>query len=81
MQDRVSLREYFISELEPLLTPLAVDSSHPFPYLASLALNLAIVLRDPEDPDQDKRSLAIVSLPSRMNRWVSLTVRTLPRNP
>lgn len=81
LQERASLREYFISELEPLLTPLAVDPGHPFPYLTSLALNLAIQLRDPEDPDYEdteKKSLAIVTLPTRgLQRWVKIGVSAL----
>jgi hypothetical protein len=51
------------------------SSGHPFPYLTSLALNLAIVLSDPEDPEQENAAqrLAIVSLPIKMQRWVSLS--------
>jgi polyphosphate kinase len=69
-QERAELRTWFLKEVEPLLTPLAVDPGHPFPYLTSLALNLAIVLCDPEDPEQENAAtrLAIVSLPIKMQR-------------
>lgn len=40
------LRNYFIKEIFPVLTPLAFDKSHPFPFISNLALNLAVILRD-----------------------------------
>ncbi|MGY1829839.1 RNA degradosome polyphosphate kinase [Geodermatophilus sp. SYSU D01180] len=42
------LREYFRDQVFPVLTPLAVDPAHPFPYISGLSLNLAVVVRDPE---------------------------------
>ncbi|WP_300039949.1 polyphosphate kinase 1 [Methanospirillum sp.] len=41
-----ALREYFIKEIFPVLTPLAFDKSHPFPFISNLALNLAILVRE-----------------------------------
>jgi polyphosphate kinase len=43
-KERASVEEYFTLNLEPILTPLAIDSGHPFPFLANLALNLALQL-------------------------------------
>lgn len=43
-----SLRKYFIKEIFPVLTPLAFDKSHPFPFISNLALNLAIIVRERE---------------------------------
>lgn len=40
------LREYFIKDIFPVLTPLAFDKSHPFPFISNLALNLAIIVRE-----------------------------------
>ena len=37
------LKEYFEREISPVITPMAVDSSHPFPFLASKSLNLALL--------------------------------------
>src|SRR4029453_4756671 len=47
--ERERLRTYFREQVFPVLTPLAVDPAHPFPYISSRSLNLAVVLRDPED--------------------------------
>jgi polyphosphate kinase len=44
---RQSLRDYFIREIFPVLTPLAFDKTHPFPFISNLSLNLAILLNDP----------------------------------
>lgn len=43
------LRQTFEREIFPVLTPLAVDRAHPFPYISNLSLNLAVLLRDPTD--------------------------------
>ncbi len=41
------LHRYFREQIFPVLTPLAVDPAHPFPYISGLSLNLAVVVRDP----------------------------------
>jgi polyphosphate kinase len=41
------LRDYFESEIFPVLTPLLFDSGHPFPHISNLSLNLAVLVRDP----------------------------------
>jgi len=46
--EQVSLRSYFMEKVFPILTPLAVDQSHPFPYISPLSLNLGLIVRAPE---------------------------------
>jgi polyphosphate kinase len=64
-------REYLVGEFDarifPVLTPLAVDPGHPFPYISSLSLNLAVVLRDPHNGE---RRFARVKVPSLLPRFV-----------
>lgn len=48
---RKTLRKFFYREIFPVLTPLAFDKSHPFPFISNLALNLAVILRRPGSPD------------------------------
>ncbi|HUY60645.1 MAG TPA: polyphosphate kinase 1 [Candidatus Dormibacteraeota bacterium] len=64
--ERAACREYFQQQLYPLLTPLAVDPAHPFPYLSNLSVSLAVLLRD---PDQPSPRFAQVKVPSALPRF------------
>ncbi|HET9140787.1 RNA degradosome polyphosphate kinase [Actinophytocola sp.] len=46
--EQLRLTTYFSEQVFPVLTPLAVDSAHPFPYISGLSLNLAVTVRDPQ---------------------------------
>jgi polyphosphate kinase len=46
--EQAALRSYFIEKVFPVLTPLAVDQSHPFPYISPLSLNLGLMVQAPE---------------------------------
>jgi polyphosphate kinase len=65
---RAFLGRYFTAEVLPALTPLAIDVSRPFPQLANLSLNLAILLAPPEGEDQPR--LAVVQVPAGLRRLV-----------
>ncbi|MFQ3612847.1 MAG: RNA degradosome polyphosphate kinase [Cyanobacteriota bacterium] len=67
--ERQELRDYFESRLFPVLTPLAVDPGHPFPYISNLSLSLAVVVRDPET---GKEHFARVKVPNTLPRFVPL---------
>ena len=62
-----SLHEYFTNQVFPVLTPLAVDPAHPFPYISGLSLNLAVALRNPKT---DSEHFARVKVPSLLPRFV-----------
>ena len=46
LRQKKALHTFFIDEIFPVLTPLAFDSAHPFPFISNLSLNLAIIVRD-----------------------------------
>jgi polyphosphate kinase len=78
--DREQLRAYFHDRIFPVLTPLAVDPAHPFPYISSLSLNLAAVVRDPQSGQE---LFARVKVPNNVPRFVTVSaegsnVRFLP---
>ena len=72
--ERHALDEYFEAEVFPVLTPLAVDPGHPFPYVSNLSLSLAVEICDPET---DSRHFARVKVPQRLPRWVPVPGRPL----
>ena len=57
------LDEYFEREIYPVLTPVAVDDSHPFPWLPGLTVNLAVLLSKNQGDDREEPRLAIVQVP------------------
>ena len=63
------LRERFLDEIFPVLTPLAVDPGHPFPYISTLSLSIAVGLRD---PDTGERRFARVKVPPILPRLIEL---------
>ena len=65
---RKQLNELFIDELFPVLTPLAVDSGRPFPYISNLSLNLAVLIRD---HSSGRLHFARVKVPPSLPRFVS----------
>ncbi len=65
------LRKYFIEDVLPILTPLALDNAHPFPRLINRSLNIAFVLQD-EATLENKRKIAVVQLPFVLPRLVPL---------
>jgi len=65
---RAFLGRYFTAEVLPALTPLAIDVSRPFPQLANLSLNLAILLAPPEGEEHPR--LAVVQVPAGLRRLV-----------
>lgn len=71
-EEREYLDTLFTDRVFPVLTPLSVDPSHPFPYISGLSLNLAILVKNPENGED---VFARVKVPPLMPRFVE----TLPR--
>jgi polyphosphate kinase len=67
---RTFLARYFRTEVLPALTPLATDVSRPFPRLANLSLNLAILLAPGEGEGEEQPRLAVVQVPGGLRRLV-----------
>jgi polyphosphate kinase len=58
--ERAAMREYYVHNIFPLITPQAMDPAHPFPFVSNLSLNLLVTLRAPEETEP---SLARVKVP------------------
>jgi polyphosphate kinase len=67
--DRLHIEKLFRERVFPVLTPLSVDPAHPFPYISSLSLNLAALVRDPASGE---RRFARVKVPPLLPRFVEL---------
>jgi polyphosphate kinase len=70
------LHQYFQEQIFPILTPLAVDPAHPFPYISSLSLNLAVLI---EDPVTGEEHFARVKVPNVLPRFIAVPT-DLPRS-
>ncbi len=64
-----ALRQRFLDEIYPVLTPLAVDPGHPFPYISTLSLSIAVGLRDPATGE---RAFARVKVPQILPRLLEI---------
>ena len=66
--ERGYVTKLFRDRIFPVLTPLAVDPSHPFPYISGLSLNLAVILKD---PNSNEESFARVKVPPILSRFIA----------
>ncbi|MGH3595174.1 MAG: RNA degradosome polyphosphate kinase [Mycobacterium sp.] len=71
-RERNQLSIYFHDQVFPVLTPLAVDPAHPFPFVSGLSLNLAVTVKRPDDGGQH---FARVKVPDNVDRFVELGSR------
>jgi polyphosphate kinase len=72
-EQRAYLRQYFEEQIFPVLTPLAIDPSHPFPYISNLSLNLAVIVKDQVTGEE---YFARVKVPKVLPRFITLPVGT-----
>ena len=68
-EEQKQTKRFFRDRVFPVLTPLAVDPAHPFPYISGLSLNLAVLIRNPKS---DKEHFARVKVPPIFDRFVAL---------
>ncbi|HEX2320467.1 MAG TPA: polyphosphate kinase 1 [Streptosporangiaceae bacterium] len=66
------LARYFVNSVEPILTPLATDAAHPFPFISNLGLNLAIQVTE---PGRRQHRFVRIKVPANRPRWVLLPDR------
>ncbi len=76
-EEHEALREIFAREIFPVLTPLAFDPGHPFPYISNLSLSLAVVVVDPKGDERFAR----VKVPDVLPRLVPLPGNSTPDAP
>jgi polyphosphate kinase len=69
-EEKDRMDELFNDRIFPVLTPLAVDPSHPFPYISGLSINLAVLVRNPET---GVRQFARVKVPTVLSRFIPLS--------
>jgi polyphosphate kinase len=72
------LHKFFRRQIFPVLTPLAVDPAHPFPYISGLSLNLAVVV---VNPTTGKEHFARVKVPGLLPRFIAVDARGRPSAP
>ncbi len=68
-EQRLYYQNYFEKQIFPILTPLAVDPSHPFPHISNRSLNLAVLVKDPETGED---RFARVKVPKTLPRFLPL---------
>ena len=68
-QRRKQMQAHFRNAVEPILTPLAVDVSHPFPFISNLALNIVVVVKETK---QQRDRFIRIKVPANRPRWVPL---------
>ena len=69
------LHKFFRKQIFPVLTPLAVDPAHPFPYISGLSLNLAVVVKN---PSTGKEHFARVKVPASLSRFITVDAKGRP---
>src|SRR3954469_10695248 len=69
-EEQASLEQFFVERVFPILTPLAVDPGHPFPYISNISLNLGVLLRPCSAPAEEEPRFARVKIPGNVQRLI-----------
>lgn len=67
--ERAEAEHYFRATVFPILTPLAVDPGHPFPFISNLSVSLAVIL---QHPDRSENLFARIKIPEMLPSWIRL---------
>jgi polyphosphate kinase len=70
---REEMRTFYTERVFPVLTPLSVDPSHPFPYISNISLNLGILVIPEEADEEDEPRFARVKLPPNVPRLIPVS--------
>jgi len=70
--ERASVDQFFVKQVFPILTPLAVDSGHPFPFISNLSKSVGVML---EHPGMGEPLFVRIKVPENLPRWVPLPTR------
>jgi polyphosphate kinase len=70
--DRSAADDYFSKHVFPILTPLAVDPAHPFPFISNLSNSIGVIL---EHPERKEKLFVRIKVPENLPRWVPLTTK------
>src|ERR687894_22122 len=74
--EKRALREHFVRDILPILTPLAIDPAHPFPHISNLSLNLLVVLQN-----EDREVMARLKVPVTIPRFMKIPPTEEPEVP
>ena len=72
LEERQVLERFYVERVFPILTPLAVDPGHPFPYISNISLNLGILLRPCNGISEDESRFARVKIPANVPRLIRI---------
>lgn len=69
--DKKFLKDYFLKQIFPILTPLSVDPGHPFPFISNLSVSLGVSLSQTNSAD-DEKIFARVKIPKLVDQWIQI---------
>ena len=69
-EQKASLKQYFLDSILPVLSPIAIDPAHPFPFIPNLGLTMAFVMNGLSKKSKDENLYVILPIPSTIERFI-----------